>query len=87
MPAFKRGHIELISARSGKIEEFDQLAKKALGERKLRHEEWKVWKAKPAPAAGVRLLAKSRNSLAPNSESIVATAYDRAGQIKRPPHI
>ena len=87
MPPFKRGHIERISARSGKIEEFDQLAKKALGDRKLRHDEWKAWKAKPAPATGVRLLTKSRINSPVPTESIFVTAYDRAGQIKHLPQI
>ncbi len=81
MPLFKRGFIERIIVRSGKLEEFDQLAKKALGERRLRHEEWKAWKARPTPAAGVRLLSKPRNSPVP-TESTMITAFDRAGQIK-----
>ena len=75
---FKSGHIERVSARSRKLEEFDQLAWKALGERKLRHEEWKGWKSKPAPIAGVRLL--KRHSLLA-TESTMVINYDRAGQI------
>ena len=78
---FKRGHIERISARSRKLEEFDELARKALGERRLRYEGWQAWRSKPAPSSGVRFLSKSKNTAAPTESTMVA-AYDRAGQIK-----
>jgi hypothetical protein len=78
---FKRGHVERFSARSRKIDEFDEFARKALRKRKLRYEEWKAWKPKPAPPASVRLLSRSRNSPAPTESTMVA-AYERAGQIK-----
>jgi len=78
---FKRGHIERISARSRRLEDFDEFARKALGDRKSKHEEWMAWKSKPTPSAGIRLLSRSRSSPAPN-ESMMVAAYDRAGQIK-----
>lgn len=66
-----------MSARLRRLDEFDQLAKKAQAERKFRHEEWKGWKSRPAP---VRILGGGkRNSM---NEGTMVIVYDRAGQIK-----
>ena len=75
----KGGHFERITACSEKLEEFDELAREALENRKLRHEEWKTWKPKPAPSTGVRLWPKARNEPVP-TESTMVTTYNLAGQ-------
>ena len=74
---FKRGHFERIVACSEKLNEFDELARKALEERKRRYEEWAAWK--PKPPAPVWLLTRQRNSPAP-TESTAVAAYDHAGK-------
>lgn len=74
---FKRGHSERTIARSKKLEEFDQLATKALEERKRKYDEWKAWKPKPASSGWLR--SKPRNSPTPMESTMVA-AYDHAGK-------
>ena len=76
---FKGGHYERITACSEKLEEFDELAREALENRKLRHEEWKTWKPKPAPSTGVRLWPRARKEPV-STESTMVTAYNLAGQ-------
>ena len=83
---FKRGHSERISACVEKLEEFDKLARIALEERKLRYEEWKDRKPKPAPPASVRVWSKPRDMPAPTGSTMVA-AYDLAGQTRVSPPI
>jgi len=75
----KAGHLERITACSEKLEEFDELARAALENRKLRHEEWKNWKPKPAPSTGVRLWVKAKKEPV-QTESTMVTAYNLAGQ-------
>jgi len=75
----KGGHLEQITACSKQLEEFDELAREALENRKLRHEEWETWKLKPSPSTGVRLWSKARNEQVP-TETTMVTAYTLAGQ-------
>ena len=86
---FQGSYFERIGARTGKLEEFDELARKALEERELRYKEWKAWKPNLVPPAASRgwLRSKPRNSpaLAPApipapTERTMADAYDLAGQ-------
>lgn len=72
----KLGHLERIDAYSEKLEEFDELANKALKERKSRYKEWKDREPRPAPPTGVRFWAKPRKE--PTRSRLVA-AYDIAG--------
>ena len=77
---FKRRYLGLISTRSKKLEEFDELAMEALEQRKRRYEEWETRKLNPAPPNNVQWLrSKPRSSPAPTESTMVA-AYDRAGQ-------
>lgn len=57
---FKLGRHERIDANSEKLEEFDELANKALEERKSRYKEWEDREPRPAPPTGVRFWAKPR---------------------------
>ena len=79
--AFQRSHFERIGARSGELEEFDELAQKALEDRKLRYKEWKAWKPNPVPPTATRgwLRPKPRNSPAP-TERTLTDGYNLAGQ-------
>ena len=76
---FKRSYLERIGARVENVEGFDKLARDALEERKLRYEEWKDRKPKPAPPTGIRFWSKLRDMPAPTGSTMVA-AYDLAGQ-------
>jgi len=81
--AFQRDHFQRIAARSENLEEFDELARKALKERELRYKEWKVWKPLPVPPTptGRWLRSKPRNPPAlPPTKGEMADAYNRAGQ-------
>jgi len=77
--SIKRGHFERITARSKKLEEFDELAMGALEKRKLRYERWQAWRSRPASPTGARLRSKPRNSPALSEHKMIA-AYDLAGQ-------
>lgn len=77
---YQRGYFEHISARSEQLAKFDELARKAVEQRKLRYEEWRTWKSDLTASTGVlRLRPKPRNSPTPNDAIMVAT-YDLAGQ-------
>ena len=77
---FQRGYFEHTSARSEQLQKFDELAKNALEQRKLRHDEWRTWKSDLiASTSLLRLKPKSRHSPRPNDAFMVA-AYDLAGQ-------
>ena len=78
---FQRSYFERIGARSGELEEFDELARKALEERELRYKEWKAWKPNPVPLTGTRrwLRPKPRDSPALTEETMT-DAYNLAGQ-------
>ena len=83
--SFQRSYFERIGARTGKLEEFDELARKALEERELRYKEWKAWKPSPVPPTATRgwLRSKPRDSPAPTpapTERTLADAYNLAGQ-------
>ena len=84
--AFQRSYFECIGARSGELEEFDELARKALEERELRYKEWKAWNPNPVPPTATRgwLRPKPRNSPAP-TEGTMVDAYNLAGQRGAPP--
>jgi hypothetical protein len=60
------------------LQEFDELARKALEARKLRYEEWKARKPKLVPPTA-KLLSKLRNPPAP-TERTMLDAYNFAGQ-------
>ena len=77
--SLKRGHFERIVICSEQLEEFDQLARRALEERKRRYEEWKGWKPRMGQLAAVRILPKQKISPAPNASAMLAS-YDRAGK-------
>jgi hypothetical protein len=78
--SFQRGYFEQISARLEQLEKFDDLARKALEQRKLRYEEWRTWRSDQfSPTSLLRIKPKLRNSPAPN-DSIMVAAYDFAGQ-------
>ena len=82
---FQRSYFERIGARTGKLEEFDEIARKALEERELRYKEWKAWRPNPVPPTTSRgwLRSKPRNSPAPiptSTEGTMVDAYNRAGQ-------
>ena len=70
-----------IGARLGKLEEFDDLARKALWKREFRYKEWKDWKPKPVSPAAISgwLRSKPKNPPAPTEETM-ADAYNLAGQ-------
>jgi hypothetical protein len=81
----QQGYFDRIAARSEKLEEFDELARKALEERKLRYKEWKDWVPKLVPPTAARgwLRPKPRNPLATAPEPTERTmvdAYNSAGQ-------
>ena len=80
---FQQGCFERIAARSKKLEEFDELARKALEERELRYEEWKAWKLEPVPSTASRGWLRSKPkkplALAPTEKTMV-DAYNLAGQ-------
>ena len=79
--SFQRSYFERIGARTGKLEEFDELAKKALEERELRYKEWEAWKPNSAPPTATRgwLRSIAKDPPAP-TERTLADAYNRAGQ-------
>ena len=79
--AFQRSYFERIGARSGELDEFDELARKAIEERGLRYKEWKAWNPNSVPPTATRgwLRSKPRNSPAP-TERTMADAYNLAGQ-------
>ena len=78
---FQRSYFERIGTRSEKIEEFDELARKALEEREFRYKEWNAWKHNPVPPTAARgwLRSKPRNTPAP-TESTMVDGYNLAGQ-------
>jgi hypothetical protein len=81
----QQGYFERITARSEKLQEFDELARKALEERELRYKEWKDWVPKLVPPTAARgwYRPKPRNSPAPAPEPTERTmvdAYNLAGQ-------
>lgn len=81
---FQRGYFEHTSARSEQLGKFDELARKALEQRRLRYEEWRTYKADLIASTSVlRLKPKPRNSPMPN-DAFLVTAYDLAGQRKLP---
>jgi len=77
---FQRGYFEHMSARREQLEKFDELARKAVEQRRLRFEEWRTWRSDLIASTSVlRLKPKARNSPTPNDAIMVAT-YDLAGQ-------
>ena len=77
---FQRGYFEHISARMEQLQKFDELARKALEQRKLRHDDCKAWKSDLiASTSLLRLKPKPRNSPMP-SDTFMVAAYDQAGQ-------
>jgi hypothetical protein len=77
---FKRGYFEQLSARSEQLEKFDELARKALEQRRLRYEEWKTWRSDVSFSNSVmRLKSKVRSSPAPG-DGTMAAVYNLAGQ-------
>ena len=76
----QRGYFEHTSARSEQLRNSDELARKALEQRKLRYEEWRTYKVDLiASTSLLRLKQKPRNSPM-LSDAFMATAYDLAGQ-------